>query len=250
MTASRLTHAIRDPKGAIALMPYLTAGYPDRATFIDLLRSVAEVADAIELGVPFTDPMADGTTIQETSRKALESGVTLPWILSTLKEAEIDTPCVLMSYTNPLLAYGFEALVADASEAGVCGFIVPDLPLEECGPFDALCQTKNLAIVQLVSPVTSPERMKRVCAASRGFVYAVTVTGVTGTAADPTELARYLARLKETTDLPVCAGFGIRERPDVQRLEGVADGAIVGPALLQVLADGGDPVSYLRSLRG
>ncbi|MEZ4319281.1 MAG: tryptophan synthase subunit alpha [Myxococcota bacterium] len=230
-------------------MPYLTAGYPEREGFSDLVARVGAVADAIEIGVPFTDPMADGTTIQETSRAALEAGVTLPWILETLKQTETPAACVLMSYFNPLLAYGLERLVDDAAEARVCGFIVPDLPLEEAGPFRELCAAKGLALIQLVTPVTGPERLKRVCAASSGFVYAVTVTGVTGTSADPAALAAYLTKLRSVTSLPVCAGFGIRSRADVERLEGVAHGAIVGTAMLNALRDGVDPVRFLESLR-
>ncbi len=252
MSATRLQSAIASPKSgaAIAIMPYLTAGYPEREGFSDLLREVGQVADAIEVGVPFTDPMADGTTIQETSRIALESGVTLPWILETLKNTEIDAACVLMSYFNPLLAYGLEALVRDAAAAGVSGFIVPDLPYEEGREFRALCEGEGLALVQLVTPVTPPERLKSLCAASSGFVYAVTVTGVTGTSADPEALAAYLTRLRQTTDLPVCAGFGIRTRSDVQRLEGTAHGAIVGTAMLNALRDGHSATAFLQSLRG
>jgi tryptophan synthase alpha chain len=252
VTARRLEAAIRSPKNgaSIAIMPYLTAGYPEMEGFSDLLREVGQVADAIEVGVPFTDPMADGTTIQETSRIALESGVTLPWILETLKNTEVDAACVLMSYFNPLLAYGLEALVRDAAAAGVSGFIVPDLPYEEGRDFRVLCQEAGLALVQLVTPVTPPDRLKALCAASSGFVYAVTVTGVTGTSADPEALANYLERLRATTDLPVCAGFGIRTRSDVERLEGTASGAIVGTAMLNALRDGRSATEFIQGLRG
>lgn len=252
MSADQLAAAIAQPKRghAIALMPYLTAGYPDMDGFSELLHRVGQVADAIELGVPFTDPMADGATIQQTSRVALEAGVTLPWILETARNTEIDAAVVLMSYFNPLLAYGLERLVADAADAGISGFIVPDLPLEEGGPFRELCEARGLALVQLVTPVTEPTRLKRVCDASAGFVYAVTVTGVTGTAADPEALSKYLAGLRQVTDLPVCAGFGIATRADVERLVGQASGAIVGTAMLNALRDGVDAVEFLQGLRG
>ena len=251
MTAAKLEAAIRTPRDghAIALMPYLTAGYPEMGGFSELLARVGSVADAIEIGVPFTDPMADGTTIQETSRIALAQGVTLPWILDTVKNTEITASCVLMSYFNPLLAYGLERLVVDAAAAGICGFIVPDLPLEEGGAFRELCEAQGLALIQLVTPVTETERLKRVCAASSGFVYAVTVTGVTGTSADPQALATYLKKLRTVTELPVCAGFGIRTHDDVERLHGQADGAIVGTAMLNALREGTDPVHFLESLR-
>ncbi|MDH3978455.1 MAG: tryptophan synthase subunit alpha, partial [Gammaproteobacteria bacterium] len=204
--------------GRVGLVPYLTAGYPNKDTFIDSVKKIAAVADVVEVGVPFSDPMADGVTIQRSSRVALEQGVNLRWILSELSAAgELGAPIVLMSYLNPLLVYGYEQLAEDCINAGVCGFIVPDLPLEEGEDFRAALDAKGLALVQLVTPATTPERMERLLAASKGFVYAVTVRGVTGgTQALPEELPAYLDGVKAQTSLPVCAGFGVRHPEQVR----------------------------------
>jgi len=250
--AKRLEASIRAPRhaGRPALMPYLTAGYPTREGFADLLRSVAAVADAVEIGVPFTDPMADGVTIQASSHVALDNGVTLPWILETLAamDPRPDAPLLLMSYLNPVLAYGLERLARDAAAAGVSGFIIPDLPFEESEALRARAEAEGLALVQLVTPVTPPERLAMLGAASRGFVYTVTMTGVTGGDALPGDLRAYLARVREAASVPVCAGFGIRRPEQVAALTGHADGVIVGSAVIQELAEGRDPVAFLRAL--
>lgn len=250
--AERLEAALRTPKhpGRPALMPYLVAGYPDRERFLAVLQRVAEVADAIELGVPFTDPMADGVSIQAASRVALEAGTTLPWILQTLADMSPRpaAPILLMSYLNPLLSYGWRELMTDAEQAGVCGFIIPDLPWEEGEEVRAQAAGVGIAVVQLVTPVTPPDRLARLAGASRGFVYAVTMTGTTGGDVLPEDLADYLARIKAVTEVPVCAGFGIRRPEQVTALTGHADGVIVGSALVDVLQRGADPVAFLRGL--
>lgn len=238
--------------GQVALVPYITAGFPDKDAFIDTLRKVASVAAVVEVGVPFSDPMADGVTIQRASHEAIANGVSLHWILQELTGAgDLGTPIVLMSYLNPLLAYGFEKLVRDCIPAGVCGFIVPDLPLEESDEFREVMGTQGIALIQLVSPATPDERMGRLCAASRGFVYAVTIKGVTGGAkALPPEVPAYLDQVKSHTDLPVCAGFGVRRAEQVKDLGAHADGVVVGSALVEQLEAGNDPEKFLRSLRG
>ncbi len=250
MNASdRLEEAVRSPRGGrpIALCPYLTAGWPDREGFSDLVDRVASVADAIEIGVPFSDPMADGVTIQGTSREALAAGVTLPWILESLGERTREVPLVLMSYLNPLLAHGLGRLVDEAAQVGVCGLIVPDLPLDEGGELRDLAEARGLGVVQLVTPVTPPARLEALCAASRGFVYAVTVAGTTGTRPGEAVLP-YLDRVRRVSRRPVCAGFGISDRSDLERLAGHSDGAIVGSALLAAMAQGSDPVEFLEGL--
>lgn len=246
----RLEAAVRDPRrpGLPALLPYLTAGYPTRPGFADLLRRVSDVADAIEIGVPFSDPMADGVSIQQSSRVALEHGVTLRWILDTLADTPVETPLLLMSYLNPLLAYGLERLAEDASQVGVCGLIVPDLPWEECGDLKRDAEAAGLGLVQLVTPVTPADRLATLCGASRGFVYAVTMTGVTGGDVLTDDLQAYLARVRDAAVAPVCAGFGIRRHEQVAALTGHADGVIVGSALIDTLARGDDPVAFLRGL--
>ena len=234
-----------------ALVAYVTAGFPEPSGFLKILKSVAGAADAVEIGVPFSDPMADGVTIQRSSERAIEKGVSLTWILDELarRDFELTAPVLLMSYLNPLLAFGYEALARRAVETGVAGFIVPDLPYEERAPLAAALDPHGLALVQMVTPATPPERLRRLCAASQGFVYAVTRTGVTGDAALPPETAEYLTAVKAASPLPVCAGFGVRRADQVALLGAHADGVIVGSALVEVLERGADPAVFLRSLR-
>ena len=238
-------------KGKPALIAYITAGFPEPREFLTVLRAVASAADAIEIGVPFSDPMADGVTIQRSSQVAIEKGVSLTWILDELarRDFEIAAPVLLMSYLNPLLAFGFDALARRCVEVGVSGFIVPDLPYEESQPFAAALEPHCLALVQMVTPATPAERLRRLCAASQGFVYAVTRTGVTGDVALPPETAQYLAAVKAAASLPVCAGFGVRRADQVALLGQYADGVIVGSALVEVLERRADASVFLRSLR-
>ena len=250
----RITAALNEGAGrGGALVPFMTAGYPEPDGFIGTLRAVARHADVVEIGVPFSDPMADGMTIQRSSFAAIEKGVSLRWILEQLTAHRelIDTPLVLMSYLNPLLAYGLDALGPAALDAGVCGLIVPDLPYEESESLRDAMAPHGIGLVQLVTPATPPERLATLCAESRGFVYAVTVTGITGGGGGlPAAVTDYLARVRDVSPLPVCAGFGIRSRADVERLAGSADGVIVGSALVEVLERGDDPVPFLAGLRG
>lgn len=246
--------AIRNRRatGQPALVAYITAGFPTRAGFIQQLHAVAAAADVVEIGVPFSDPMADGTTIQRSSRVALEQGVSLRWILQELTRAEVkpQAPLLLMSYLNPLLAYGIDKLPEDAARAGIAGFIVPDLPFEESHELRNGLDARGLALVQFVTPVTPTDRMQMLCDGSSGFIYAVTMTGTTGkNVAVPEEVLEYFQRVKQLSPVPVCAGFGIRSREQVQRLTPFIDGAIVGSALVEVLERGEDPAKFLRSLR-
>jgi tryptophan synthase alpha chain len=212
---------------------------------------VAAVADLVEVGVPFSDPMADGVTLQRASRAALANGVTVRGLLRELRglAPELRAPVVLMGYLNPFLAYGLADLARDAAAAGVAGFIVPDLPLEESGPAREEFERQGLALVQLVTPVSPPERVAALCRASRGFVYAVTVAGTTG-ARDglAPEVAAYLDRVRAQASLPVLAGFGIRQAEQVRVLAPHADGVVVGSALVETVERGEDPALFLRSL--
>jgi len=237
--------------GGPALVAYLTAGFPRRESFCDHVRALEAAAEVIEIGVPFTDPMADGVTIQRASQAALAQGASLKWILSELEALEgVRAPLLLMSYLNPLLAFGLERLAQRAAAAGVAGFIVPDLPLEESGELHSALEARDIALVQMVTPVTGPERLGQLCAASRGFVYAVTMTGTTGkNVAVPDEVLGYLDRVRKRSPVPVCAGFGIRSRAQVERLSGHVDGVVVGSALVEVLERGEDPAAWLRALR-
>lgn len=235
-----------------ALVAYLTAGFPEKEPFHDLLCKVAGVADVVEIGVPFSDPMADGLTIQRSSRTALEKGVSLKWILNMLKSAtqKPKAPILLMSYLNPLLAFGFDKLPQAAREAGVSGFIVPDLPFEESTDIQAALHEQGLALIQMVTPVTPPDRLAMLCRQAEGFVYAVTMTGTTGKqVATPDEVLKYMDDVKTLSSVPVCAGFGIRLREQVQAINGHADGVVVGSALVEVLERGEDPVKFLQGLQ-
>lgn len=239
-------------RGVPALIGFLTAGFPDRESFVRHLAAIAAVADVVEIGVPFSDPMADGVTIQRSSRVALEQGVTLAWILETLAAlpVRLRAPLLLMSYVNPLLAHGIQRLPADARAAGVSGFIVPDLPWEECGDLRAALSREGLALVQMVTPLTPAARLAMLACESQGFVYAVTATGTTGGEIGiPDELLEYLDRVRTAASVPVCAGFGIRHAAQVRRLAGRADGVIVGSALVDVIGQGGDAAAYLSGLR-
>ena len=251
---ARLADAVRvaAKSGEPALIAFLTAGYPSAARFREHLLAVAAGSDVIEIGVPFTDPMADGVTIQRSSQAALKQGVSLKWILGELRAMQRpSTPLVLMSYLNPLLQYGYDRLAVDAAAAGVCGFIVPDLPFDEGAELRTALNAEGIALVQMVTPVTTAARLTEVCAASEGFVYAVTMTGITGrNVAVPEEVLAYLARVKAASTAPVCAGFGIRSREQVERFRGHVDGVIVGSALVEVLERGEDVTVWLRALRG
>ena len=245
-------------QGRPALVGFLTAGFPSRRQFHENLAAVAASCDVVEIGVPFSDPMADGSTIQRASFVALADGVTLPWILQEVASLPQPrkTPILLMSYLNPLLAYGLEALPRAAREAGVAGFIVPDLPYEESGDLKLALDREGLALVQMVTPVTPAPRLAMLCKAAQGFVYAVTMTGTTGTpmpmgrSADvPDEVLAYMDRVKSCSTVPVCAGFGIRSRAQVARFALHVDGVVVGSALVEALERGDDVRAFLGSLR-
>lgn len=250
----QISQAIRaaTARGAPALVGYLTAGFPSRERFREDLTAVATGADVVEIGVPFTDPMADGVTIQRSSHVALSQGVSLRWILSELEAMPpLPAPVLLMSYLNPLLSYGLSELAVAAVRARVAGFIVPDLPYDESSDLRDALDTQQLALVQMVTPVTTPGRLKAICASSQGFIYAVTMTGTTGrNVAVPTELAAYLDSVRAAATLPVCAGFGIRSREQVDQLAAHADGVVIGSALVELLERGEDPTRWLAGLRG
>lgn len=243
--------AAANASGRTGLVPFITAGYPEPSTFISTLKAIAAVGDVVELGIPFSDPMADGMTIQRSSYIAIENGVTLTWVFEQLENAgEIDAPLVMMSYLNPLLAFGYANLADRALTTGVCAFIVPDLPYEESEEIRNALEAKGIGLIQLVTPATPDKRLKMLADASRGFLYAVTITGITGGDTGlPNDLAEYLDKVSAVSPLPVCAGFGIRAAADVANVGKHAAGAIVGSALVEVLERGDDPAAYLEGLR-
>jgi len=239
-------------RGEPALVGYLTAGFPSRDSFKAHVQAIADAADVLEIGVPFTDPMADGVTIQRASQAALAQGVSLRWILAQLEAMpRAKAPLLLMSYLNPLLAFGPQALAAAAARAGVAGFIVPDLPFDESAELRAALASQGLALIQMVTPVTRAQRLERICASSQGFVYAVTMTGTTGRSVTvPPEVTRYLDTVRSRSPVPVCAGFGVRGREQLELLRDHVDGVVIGSALVEVLEKGEDPARWLRRLRG
>jgi tryptophan synthase alpha chain len=250
----RISAAIRaaNQEGRTGLVPFITAGYPEPDDFIATLKAVADVGDVVELGIPFSDPMADGMTIQRSSFVAIEKGVTLTWIFEQLEAMDkpLVTPLVMMSYLNPLLAFGYEALARRARATGVGAFIVPDLPYEESGEIRVALEAEGVGLIQLVTPATPDHRLELLAGASRGFLYAVTITGITGGDTGlPVDLADYLDKVSAASEIPVCAGFGIRASSDVDNVGKHAAGAIVGSALVEVLERGEDPGAFLRSLR-
>ena len=204
----------------------------------------------IEIGVPFSDPMADGVTIQRSSHLAIENGVTLTWIFDQLREIKLDTPIVLMSYLNPLYVFGMKELVEASIASGVDGFIVPDLPIEESKELNEQLMDADLALIQLVTPATPLDRIELISNQSTGFIYAVTVKGVTGgedaLSADVTD---YLKQVQEISRIPVCAGFGIREKSDVEMIADYVDGVIVGSAIVETIEKGNSPTEFLDQLK-
>ncbi|MBA4028259.1 MAG: tryptophan synthase subunit alpha [Planctomyces sp.] len=255
----RVARAIRSAGSGPALVAYVTAGFPSKGALAGLLGACAARAEVLEVGVPFSDPMADGATIQRSSRAALAQGVTLEWILGELAGLTpgLSAPVVLMSYLNPLLNLpgGLGGLGARCAAAGVSAVIVPDLPLEEHAPVRASLSAAGVGLVQLVSPVSAPGRVARAVRVSDGFTYAVTMTGVTGGRAGlGGEVLGYLAGVREAArgvgGAPVVAGFGIRGADQVRALAGVVDGVIVASALVEELERGGDVGALLAGLRG
>jgi tryptophan synthase alpha chain len=225
----------------LALVVYLTVGYPDRASTGALLRAALDGgADVLELGVPFSDPLADGTTVQRASEAALRQGITLADCLSEASAVvrERDAPVLFMGYTNPFMRYGFERLAADGSRAGIAGVIVPDMPAEESAELDFTLAPAGLLRIDLYAPTTPSERLAKLLPRARGFVYCVSLTGVTGARrALASDVAEFVGRVREHTTLPVVVGFGISGPDHVSALRGTADGVVVGSAAIDVVAN-------------
>jgi tryptophan synthase alpha chain len=233
-------------EGRGALVTYLQAFDPDRATSLQILSGLpAAGADIIEVGVPFTDPMADGPSIQKAGQRALKAGATVEGVLEVVRQfrtSEADTPVVLMGYYNPILTYGVTRFCADAAEAGVDGLIIVDVPPEEADEVEPHARANGLDLIRLIAPTTDEARLPRVLGATTGFIYYVAITGITGTrSADYASLAPAIAALKRHTDLPVAIGFGIRTPDQASIAASVADGAVVGTALVDALAESLDP---------
>ncbi len=227
-------------KGRAALIPFLVAGDPDLQTTEALVRRMAESgADIIELGVPFSDPLADGPTIQAASHRALQNGVNLASIFrSTEKLQEIPTPLVLMTYFNPIFQYGLQAFATDCRRSGIDGVIVPDLPPEEARPWVEEARKMGVDTIFLAAPTSPAERIRWVKEVSRGFIYYVSLTGVTGARKElPPELEPAVRRIKGQSEKPVAVGFGISTADQAREISRFADGIIVGSAIVKIVEE-------------
>ena len=246
-------------EGRAALMPYMMAGFPDRETSFAVAEAYADAgADLIELGVPFSDPLADGPTIHAAATKALAAGATLETALEVCESVSARLPVVFMVYSNMVLAHGGAATFARrAKQAGAAGAIVPDLPLEEAGEVREALAAEGLDLVPLLAPTTPPQRRARICAAARGFVYVVSTVGTTGERQElPPGLSELVAAARADAEVPVAVGFGIGTPEQASSVGGVADGVIVGSRLVRAAGEGGSAEgaaqavsSFLRDAR-
>jgi tryptophan synthase alpha chain len=232
-------------KDLAAFMPYFTLGYPDMETSLDIIEvCAANGADLIELGIPFSDPLADGPTIQHSTQIALQNGVTLANCiagLATLRQRGVTIPLILMGYINPILSYGLEQFVTDAFSAGAHGFIIPDLPPDEATALQTLCKQCDMALIFLLAPNSPDDRIKLVTEQTTGFVYLVSITGVTGVRQElPKDLQEFTARVRTYTDKPIAVGFGISTPEQARAVGKIADGVIVGSALIKAVTDAPD----------
>ncbi len=224
-------------------MPYFPVGYPDYETSVNIMEGMAKAgADLIEVGVPFSDPLADGPAVQHATQIALNNGTTLPQCLEAIRELRrrgVTIPLMLMSYVNPLMAYGFEKLVPDAVESGVTGFIVPDLPADEAGEFQTLTEQYGTALVHFLAPTSDESRIALAAERTRGFIYVVPVTGVTGERSDvPNDLREFIARVRKVAKQPLAVGFGISTPENAVKIGQIADGVIIGSKLVNLAQEG------------
>jgi tryptophan synthase alpha chain len=240
-------------------MPYFPLGYPDLATSIDVIEALAKNgADLIEVGLSFSDPLADGPVIQHATQIALEKGMTVRKALKAIQELRrrgVEIPLILMGYYNPMLAYGLEKFVCDAADAGADGFIVPDLPVEESEEFvAALVGTRSrpsLPLIPMLAPTSSSARMERIAGNAQGFIYLVSVTGVTGERKSISDgLGDLIARVREHTSTPVCVGFGIGTPEQAKEVGRMADGVIVGTACVRTIGESQTPVETAKKFAG
>lgn len=242
-------------KKQAALMPYFTLGYPDFEESLKIIAAIAPHADLLELGVPFSDPIADGPTIQRSTQRALEKGMNTRSCLQGVRElraAGIDTPILLMGYYNPILAYGEQKYVRDAADAGADGFIVPDLPPEEASTLKAAAQERGLAIIYFLAPTSNQKRIDLVVREASGFIYLVSVTGVTGARKKlQVNLAQLVEQIRSRSQLPVAVGFGISTPDQAAEVASYADGIIVGSALIDAVDEAADkPAAAAAFVRG
>jgi tryptophan synthase alpha chain len=255
MIMNRIENAFKNKP---IFMPFFPLGYPDLDTSIDVIEALAKNgADLIEVGLSFSDPLADGPVIQKATQVALEKGITVRKSLEAMKELrkrDVDIPLVLMGYYNPMLAYGLEKFVCDAIEAGADGFIVPDLPMEESDEFSIALSgatrqgsAVEAPLIQMLAPTTPDERMEMIARNAKGFIYLVSVTGVTGERKSISDgLGDLISRVREHTSAPVCVGFGIGTPEQAKEVGNMADGVIVGTACVRTIGESETPVETAK----
>jgi len=249
-TRSRLEGALK-AKGDLKLVAYIMAGHPSKKRSIEVgKRLAASGIAALEIGIPHSDPLADGAVIQRAGQTALAHGMTVAGAIEVAEAVARDgVPVVLMTYINPVLSYDPRKFAAEAAQAGVAGVIIPDLPIEEAEPITGWIRSASLDTVLMVAPTSPPERIANICSHSSGFVYCVTVTGITGIRKDlPDGVLELLAEVKKHTTLPVAAGFGISRQDHLKALRGKLDAAVVGSAIVDEIERAGDGVSLVREL--
>src|SRR5437773_5167615 len=247
---TRLESALR-ARGDLKLVAYMMAGHPHKKRSIDVGKRLAGAGiAALEIGIPHSDPLADGPMIQRAGQVALEQGMTVAGALEVAAAVATEgVPVVLMTYVNPVLSYDPRKFAAEAAQAGVAGVIVPDLPIEEAEPVAGWLRSASLDTVFMVAPTTQPERIASICAHSSGFVYCVTVTGITGARKElPPGMPQLFAEVKKHTSLPVAAGFGISRQEHMKALRGHVDAAVVGSAIVDEIDRAGDGVALVREL--
>jgi tryptophan synthase alpha chain len=224
-------------KNEIALITYTTAGFPSLSKSMDIIRQLDEYgADIIELGLPFSDPVADGPMIQYASQCALDAGVTVRDAIERLKDIDIASPLVLMSYANPIFAYGMKEFFRDVADVGIRGVIIPDLPVEEGEDWRDLANVHQIKMIFLVAPTSTSERIEQIARSSEGFIYCVSITGTTGLRKElAPDLAKFIVQLKQCTDKPIAVGFGISSATHIQTLRNKVDGVIIGSRIIKAI---------------
>lgn len=244
--------AAADAEGRAAFLPYYPVGYPDLDSSLEAMVAMAQAgADGLEVGIPFSDPLADGPTIQAATQRALEQGTTVRDCVSVVRRLRargVTIPLLPMGYVNPLLAYGFERFVADIRAAGADGLLVPDLPPEEAQEFSEICKRAGLALIFFLAPTSDAGRIRLVAEHANGFIYCVSLTGVTGARDElPADLREFIARVRAGAEQRLVLGFGISTPPQARRMNGLVDGFVVGSAMVRAGAEGPQAVGALAS---
>jgi tryptophan synthase alpha chain len=237
-----------------ALMPYFTLGYPDIETSLDVVEAIAGSSDLLEIGIPFSDPLADGPTVQHSTQIALENGVTVAGcmeMVARLRQRGVNTPACFMGYYNPILAYGTERFVRDARTTGIQGLIVPDLPPEEAAELAGYVSEAGLAYIYFLAPTSNEARIRQVTAKASGFIYLASLTGVTGArTALRSDLEAFVGRVQAHTEIPLAVGFGISTPEQAAAVGALADGVIVGSALINAVDEAGEKANAAKAFVG